>query len=640
MASDYLWNLLSDLRGGRNAADDPLSLAENQVQEARNGDWYRSTFFRKRGGATKPSIGSVFTAVISSLLAHSPSNNPASSELWGVDSAATPNVGRMAGATTFSAVTLKDNIASSTAKVRGVSFNGKFFLYYDSAVDRSHVYDPNLSSPSVRRVGLDTPAAPTAANTGAGTYPATIRYYRVRYRIKNGSVVVAQSEPGASLSFTPSGTGTHARVTKPAAISEDETHWVLEASDDDVTFYELVETAVGTTTYDDNTTVADYADGDVSPVAGTYTKPTSHKYGIAAFNRILTAGSWESGGKQSRVWFTPASGTADKADDERIPNTTNVRNWFDLDESTGGDVTGFAGILYGAVYVFKYSQIRKVLPTGSSSPPFSQIEISLTRGALEQECICVGEDNQGRPCIYFMDSQVGPMTVGPTPPMEIGQGVRDQWDSVNLAATAKVGQIIHYRALGQVWFWWATGSSNDPTVLAKYTIATGAWSVDDTGGKIRKARCAVMFARTLGASMSRDLVPYVGVSDENNTLLKCNTSDTSDDSTAFQAVIKTKPLVYNNGKPFRCTSPWIVAKAASGVTLTITADRDFGAETRTATVDLTPTASETRVMRRVDGLDFADLTHLALSVGDASAVANSWQVDRIYIPVAPLEALP
>jgi hypothetical protein len=221
MPSTYKWFPISDFTGGRNAADDPLSLAENQVTQMRNGDTWRTKLFRKRGGAAAPSIGSTFTGVISSLIAHFPNNSPANAELWGADSAATPIIGRMAAASTFSAPTLKDNPSTGAGpSVRGASYNGKLFLQYDSAVDRSHVYDPNLAAPQVRRVGLATPAAPTAANDGgAGTYPAVIRYYRQRYRIKHGAIVDAQSEPSASVSFTPTGTipASPSRKRQPSA---------------------------------------------------------------------------------------------------------------------------------------------------------------------------------------------------------------------------------------------------------------------------------------------------------------------------------------------------------------------------------------------------------------------------------------
>src|SRR3989304_4835117 len=160
MASRYKPFAISDFRGGRNNADDPPPPPPNQVIEARNGDFHRTSGFRKRGGATAPSIGSAFTGVISSLIAHYPANNPANAELWGVDNAATPVFGRMAGAATFSSVTLTDNLSPSTdaVQVRGAGYGGKLFLAYNSAVDRLHVWAPTLATPQVRRVGLATPS--------------------------------------------------------------------------------------------------------------------------------------------------------------------------------------------------------------------------------------------------------------------------------------------------------------------------------------------------------------------------------------------------------------------------------------------------------------------------------------------------
>ncbi len=243
----YKWEEINNFTGGRNATDDPLSLREGQVAQMRNGDTYRTHLFRKRGGATAPAIGTAFTGVIGSLIAHFPNNNPASAELWGADDAATPVVSRMAGASTFSSVTLTDNLsAGAGVKMRGASYGGKLFLAYQSAVDRLHVYDPILAT--VRRVGLAMPAAaPTVANTGSGTY-AGIRYYRVRYLQLSGTTIIRRSEPSASVAFTPSGSGSAARITKPAAITEGETHWEIEVSLDNLQFYVLygqADTVVG-----------------------------------------------------------------------------------------------------------------------------------------------------------------------------------------------------------------------------------------------------------------------------------------------------------------------------------------------------------------------------------------------------------
>lgn len=634
--SQYRWQSIDDFRGGRNATDDPLSLSPTQVVQMRNGDTFRVQLFRKRGGATAPNIGSLFTGVLSSLIGHFPNNNPANAELWGVDDANPPVIGRMAAASTFSAPTMTDAITAAFGnQVRGVSYNGKLVLAFKSATDRPHVYDPNLSAARVRRIGLATPSAPTVANSsGGGTYAAVARYYRQRYRIKHGSIVDAQSEPSASTAaFTPDGSHTAATITKSASISESETHVVFEGSADNVTFYEIVEQVVGTTTYDDTTLPVNYSTLPLSPLLGAYATASSWKYVIAAFNRILGMGGYASGALQSRIYFTPAKGTSDKGDDERVPNTLTVRNWLDIGEGIGGDGTGFAGPLYGSIYAFKYTQIRQLTPTGAPSPVFDVIELSTTRGALEQECIALGEDAQGRPCVYFLDSQVGPMIVGAMPPTEIGNGVRDQWDSVNLSATSKAGWVLDYPTKGQVWFAWATGANNDPNLLAIYTKATGAWQIWDTGGKIRLSRAAVLFARTLGTSMSRDKVPYVGYLSANNTLLRCDTTDLDDSGTTFQALVKSRPYAYNNGKPFRFTTPFVLATAQAGVTLTVTADIDFGRDTRSGTIDLTPVGSETRVFRKVQGLDGTDATFVQFQVGDAAEIAAGWSLERIYVPV-------
>lgn len=645
MASDFKWIPIADFTGGRNAVDDPLSLRENQVVEMRNGDTFRTRLFRKRGGAAAPAIGAVFTGVISSLIAHLPGNNPAAAELWGADDATPPVIGRMAAASTFSAPTLKDNPSNGAGpNVRGASYGGKLFLAYDTAVDRMHVYDPTLAAPSVRRMGLATPAAPTVADSGsAGTYAATLRYYRQRYRIKNGTLVVAQSEPSASQNFTPVGTKLSAVVTKAASISESETHWVIEGSEDNVAFYELAEVVVGTTTYDDTETRDSYSENALSPIAGAYTAPTSWKYVIAAFNRVFGLGSWETGGLQSRLFYTPAKGAADKGDDERVPNTLPIRNFLDFGEGTGGDGTGFAGPIYGSVYLFKYSAIRKITPTGASSPVFDTVELSDTAGAIEQECICLGEDANSQPAIFFLDSQLGPMITGPVPPTEIGQGVRDWWDLVNLAATIKAGYVRDYRAKGQVLFGWATGANNEPNILAIYTKQTGGWQVFDTGGKIRLSRAVVMFARTLGATMSRDKVPYHAYSGANNTLLRGDTTDTSDSTTAFQGLVKTRPYAWNGGRAFRTATPWIVAKPAAGVTLTISVDQDFGLKVSDSTIDLTPTVDEvgaTRIFRRCGGLDVANAHVVQYQIADAAAAANAWTIERLWVPVMALDEAP
>jgi hypothetical protein len=162
-----------DLRGGRNGYLPPWAIADNECADAVNVDWYGSNFARRRNGvssvSTTFSAGGPFGGIISSLFRHVPGTDESLAELWAVDS--TGVVGRMAGASTFSAPTLKDALTGNGWDVSGASVNGKFALGYKSAVNRTHVWDTS----TVRRAGIDPGStAPTVANTGGGAYAATL----------------------------------------------------------------------------------------------------------------------------------------------------------------------------------------------------------------------------------------------------------------------------------------------------------------------------------------------------------------------------------------------------------------------------------------------------------------------------------
>src|SRR5690606_5003066 len=98
------------------------------------------------------------------------------------------------------------------------------------------------------------------------------------YTVQSVGTTLRRSEPSASQSFTPSGSGTAARVTKPATISEGETHWEIEASTDNVNFYVIATQAVGTTTYNDSADPDTYSDNPLSEDIGDYTLLWSAKF--------------------------------------------------------------------------------------------------------------------------------------------------------------------------------------------------------------------------------------------------------------------------------------------------------------------------------------------------------------------------
>ena len=655
--------VLSDLRGGRNDTDPPMSLRADQAVEYLNCHWKDTQFAAKRGGSATVTDtgGTAFSGGMQSLFRHVRGALETAAEWWGIDGAATPIVKRMTGSTSFANVTLDDAIATAPKDVVAATLNGKLFLAYDSTVDRLHVYDPNLGAPRVRRVSFATPAAPTAANTGAGAYAAVLRYYRVRWLQMTGTTVNRRSEPSASVSFTPSGSGTHARVTQPAAAGEGETHWEIEVSLDNSAWTLLAgvgtnvalatgtQIAIATTTYDDNeaATAANYAEGDASEAAGTYAIFPSVRYLISDGNRLLGTGSWESGGATSggrtaRIWFTPVLGSSDKGDDERAVNTATQKNYIDLNENDGGGNTGLGGPMSGVPFAFKYRQVWRLTPTGDVSVPYLPKKLRDDIGSISHKSIAIGEDQAGRPALYFY-SHRGPYRITTDAGLQyLGRDNEVTWRSVNLAATGVVCHSVYYPDLHQWWVWIATGSANDPDVKMMFDVQNGfpdehnqvrgGWAKHD--GPTAGARCACLMSNTLGASMSSDLKPYIGRA-TGTALQRCDTSALDDAGTDFQAYVKPRPIQATSqlGQLIGLKEPYLLAKTLASVTLTLSTDRDFGAETRTHTATLTAEeGSQTRVFKKFEGAGVGHAKVLQVQVGDGAAQEGAWVIDALILP--------
>lgn len=532
---------ITNLRGGRNGIDSPLELADNQCVDALNVDWRDGPLGAKRRGAVAVNTtgGTVFGTTLMSAFRHLPTGDESLAEFWGIDSAGL--VKRMAGGTAFANVTLDDAISDGYQHVAAVTFNKKLFMGYNSAVDRLHCYDPNLASPRVRRVGFAVPAvAPTVADTGAGTYAAVARYYRVRWLQYSSPTIIRRSEPSpVSTLFTPSGTGSAARITQPTPPGEGETHWEVEVSLDGIIFFVVAGVAtltvagpivIGTTTYDDSSVRDTWLTLTTSEESGQYIPPTSCRFLATDGNHLLMAGSYE-GGPSSRVYYTPALGTSDHGDDERVVNTLLVKGWVDLDEKDGGAITGMCPYaINGVVYVFKYRQTWKLLPTGDDQKPYIPRKLSPVIGCIYFKTIVMYDDVNGNPMVGFL-SHKGPYRAGIGGILHIGRDSEDMWfgtnnypTRVNLEASTMVAHGVYHTDLHQLWFYVATttvatGVGVDSPNLKLMLDVRQQVRMDQYGmrggwarhtGKSCKAVCSVMFANTLGASMSKDLKPYIG----------------------------------------------------------------------------------------------------------------------------------
>lgn len=635
--------VIDDLTGGRNGNDSPISLDANQCVEALNVDWWSGSFAGKRNGASAIGVtfsaGGPFTSTIASLLTYVPGADETAAELWAVDGAGV--VGRLAGATQWTAPTLKDS-TQTTVDWSAVGLGGFFHLMYDTAQNRSHVFDASLSK--VRRSGLATPVAPTVAQDGAGALSWT-RFYASRWVDISGADTRRRSERSPSVSITIAAKA-GATVTRPALASEDETHWEVLASDTGVagTWYRLSQVVAATTTYDDTaatipTTTPDASDGINYP-------PPSAKF-VAKINaRLVMGGAWETSGgfitpKNNRVWWTPVIGASDIGDLERVPSG------YSLD--VGDAITGIGGPLQGALYVFGYRNIWKLQPTGlPGANAFRAIDISSGIGCIRHQSIVMAEDENGSPALYFW-SHRGPYRYGVNGLQWLGNDVLDVASVVNLGASTMTVHGVYHAEKNQVWWWVATGASNQPDTKLVFDTRLGrtvaqdsvrnGWSKHD--GLSAAAYCSTMFSATIGASMGRNRLPYVGQVNGNGRVWRCDDSTANDDGgTAFQAYVETRDhALAGFGKKSRVNERHLIGRSKAGVTITCTVNRDAGVETTTSTVSLTPVAAETILTPKFESGELAGCKIVRFRVGDGSAVTTgAWVLDAFAVIHSAQEA--
>lgn len=335
--------------------------------------------------------------------------NQGAEEAWAAsNNAGTGELGRRSN-NVWGPVTFPDTPAAANLRfMHSVGQAGKFFITYDSAVNRLHVWDGT----SVRRVGM-LPAANVTAATMGGVGLTFTRWYRMRYVVRVGGVTIRRSEPSPVPVMVAIVDDAGVTVTRGAlpVPSDGETHWEVEAADNVPVsnipgqWYRIGTVINATTTFND--TFALLGGFPLSAPLGTYIPPPSAKYIVSDGAVLLMAGAWESAAAagetvpvQNRVWFTRPLGASDVSDDESIVNTGTQINWIDVGDA--GPITGLLGPVYGEIYVFKAASIYKLVPTGDLATPYSRVLMSTANGAVDQRLITEG-DYGGIPAVYFAD---------------------------------------------------------------------------------------------------------------------------------------------------------------------------------------------------------------------------------------------
>jgi hypothetical protein len=634
---------ITSLRGGMNNTDDAIALADDQVVLAENVEWTRSRLGeRRRGGLAIDLTGSPFASCDRIVWAHRhlPTTDHEDAQLWlmGITDPSTVVLGYKD--TTWHTVTMPDAMTVdgwSEYQVCGQTLHGKLHLAYNSSVDRLHVWETGLTA--LRRSGLAEPDAPTAADTGsAGSFSGT-RYYRVRYTVQDGAgATLRRSEPSEVLEFSPSGSKNGAVITKPASISEDETHWECEASLNKVDFYVIATTAVGTTTVTDTANSSNgYAASFVlSEDIGNYTVPHAARILIADEDRLLLFGSFEDDTLESSASWTPVYNDTGDGNDERIPlDPVSVVN---LDSSEGGAITDASRATAGDIYVGKDDHVYRLVRTGVRSRAYEAHVVSKQRGVIPQSMVDA-IDEAGNPTVYFLDKSVGPNRITASGSLQrCGRDLWETWKTVNLDATV-VCRSIYYAQTQQVQWRVATGSNLTPN--AALVLHTDQIRVDAIGearggfsywtGDACAALTCVLFSDNIDDDTDRShrLVPLIG-GDHDGLVWQMDTGS-DDNGAAFTATLTTKPYAPGQlQKQIEITTGSVMALAASGVGLVVSAIPNFAvAQARTAdAIDLSPAATETVVQRQIDDLGLAECLTVQFSFTDPTDQSGRWELAR------------
>lgn len=623
---------ITTLAGGQNDTDSPSELAEDEATLMENVELFFSALGERRNGCGPLDIsGSVISteAIVTHISQWFPTNKVLEPEFFFV--AATPTVSakviRRSITGTWSTIVPTDALSVVIPDIYEIttqSLNGKLFVAYHGAADRLHVWDGT----TLRWAGfVNLVGVTNYANEGSGTY-ATLRYFRARYVTISGGVVLRRSEPGASSGFTPSGTGAGIAVTRPVLLGEGETHWELEASTDNITFYRIATTINSTLTINDETPFATgyAAVGVLSEAIGTYLNIWSARYLAVDGDRLLFAGHWTDVTKQSLVGWSPVLNDPGVGNDERLPTGTGINNTKNLDNYDGGPITGLAAGATGTWYTFKWKRIYKFTRTGDVTNAYEVMTISSTHGAIPGSVVR-GVDENGAGCVYFLDPSLGPSRMGPGG-LQVIVGLRTTWARVNTQAASVVARGCYYPSKQQVIWWVATDGADRPNFAIKLQVteirakqAQGGngigrgWTV--ATGRIAEAAAVGVLTEIVsinGISQVSDR-PFIGLTSP-DFVQRCDTEST-DAGVAYRAIIRTRPyIIAGLLNKWGAMTAALLAAANPTATINVKFLRDFGKETTAIQTSLAATGTETDVVKIFDDLVMSDATTIQIELSD------------------------
>lgn len=633
--------VISDLRGGVNQVDVQAAVSGTPpiVMAASNVEFAPGTVARKREGRAPTPLDFGVTW-ISALYRHVPRYDW-DAELWaaGYNDGASPCLVRLGPAA--SAVEIKtpdeDTIALAGLDTTNFcTFGQKLFVLMPtlSGVDRLHVWDGT----HLRRAGLGAPTSPPRLlyTDLEGTVE---RRYVATYAVMDGTTLVARSDPSPYLEVPADAIATNILaqpITDP--LDARVTHWELwsATADSDFADYRYVSSSpMGS--------ITDYGDtGDeVLPEAGWNAPPPAAQFAVVDDGRLVMAGSRTNPALGSRVWFTPPLGSSDIGDDERVPVTSTVRNYIDVDP-VGGSIVGLAPAP-DCVYVFKAQAIYKLVKTGVLAAPYRQVRVASGLGAVSHKTIVTADDAYGAPAVYFL-SRRGPYRISQEGVEYLGFDIETTWDTIDIGpSSSPLGFGVYYQNRHQVW-WSLLTRDGTRTVLTYDTRVgmraaagvRGGWSIYPGAG----GTCGTMFSTVLGVSPSSDLIPYMARERFDGSGYYDHTLDPTAPSSyrrlPYDSTFTTAPFAFGDFvQAFRITSVSLVCRPDPSYVsrLRVRVLKDY----ETAGVDYTftvPASTKPRVVVRAHeaeaGAGPANCAVVQFQITDDAGV-RPWQIDSLLV---------
>jgi len=520
-------------------------------------------------------------------------------------------------------------------------------------------------------------------NVGVGSYPATLRYYRAQWAVNGAGGRERSSNLGPSVAFTPSGTGAAALASHPPIPpGEGINAWYLWVSADDATFYLVGGVAIGLD-IGDNAIVGTWTT-EVAPPEGAHTNWPSVRFLCSTGDRLLGFGVHNPTAPiasdvmpplAGRVYFSPVLNTSDAADDERVSNTLQAKGWIDIARNAGGVDRGIAQAIDNQIMVAQSEGLYLLIPTGQDTAPYRRVALAPSIGWVSQWSSFAGEDEAGRPAIYFLDPNRGPYRYGAAGLQWLGYEMQALWETFDKNAVPERCHGQYLPATREVrWFVPSTHPPFGGAMVLNFNVALGqnhgdgsvrgGWSQfigrPGPSGPLTQARTSVVFSEVWTnprSAVPRLYLGFLNLGLSVPVLLRMDEPGVYQDGVGttlvntYVAYLTSKAwLVSPNQNIKQIIRAWVKAKAGTGVVIVMGALRNYSDEHRYATVTLDPAPTtvppppstiapftQGRVQKRFNDAAMTDAFAFQIAIGDPglidagqTAVVQGWTLDQWF----------